>query len=97
MKRSRGLWISVIFVAVLVVASTLSLAFGVFKPVLGLDLEGGLDLGGHVPEGPGDGRGDVHPPRGVGPQRQSPLGRAPQHGQRLLHLRPGGQQGQGMG
>ena len=42
MKRSRGLWISVIFVAVLVVASTLSLAFGVFKPVLGLDLEGGL-------------------------------------------------------
>jgi preprotein translocase subunit SecD len=41
-KRNRGLWISVIFVAALVVASSLSFAFGVFKPVLGLDLEGGL-------------------------------------------------------
>jgi preprotein translocase subunit SecD len=41
-KRSRGLWISVIFVAVLVIASSLSFAFGAFKPVLGLDLEGGL-------------------------------------------------------
>jgi preprotein translocase subunit SecD len=36
------LWISVIFVAILVVASAFSFAFGVFKPVLGLDLEGGL-------------------------------------------------------
>ena len=51
MKRSRGLWISVIFVAVLVVASTLSLAFGVFKPVLGLDLEGGLAVILSAPEG----------------------------------------------
>ena len=42
MKRSRGLWISVIFIAILVVASAFSFAFGVFKPVLGLDLEGGL-------------------------------------------------------
>jgi preprotein translocase subunit SecD len=50
-KRSRGLWISVIFVAVLVVASTLSLAFGVFKPVLGLDLEGGLAVILSAPEG----------------------------------------------
>jgi len=41
-KRSRGLWISVLFVAVLVIASSLSFAFGAFKPVLGLDLEGGL-------------------------------------------------------
>jgi preprotein translocase subunit SecD len=41
-KRSRGLWISVIFVAILVISSVFSLAFGVFKPVLGLDLEGGL-------------------------------------------------------
>jgi len=50
-KRSRGLWISVIFVALLVVASTLSLAFGVFKPVLGLDLEGGLAVILSAPEG----------------------------------------------
>ncbi|TMK60765.1 MAG: hypothetical protein E6G54_01375, partial [Actinobacteria bacterium] len=42
MKRSRGLWISVIFVAILVLGSAFSFAFGVFKPVLGLDLEGGL-------------------------------------------------------
>ncbi len=42
MKRSRGLWISVIFVAILVVGSAFSFAFGLFKPVLGLDLEGGL-------------------------------------------------------
>jgi preprotein translocase subunit SecD len=41
-KRSRGLWISVIFVAILVVGSAFSFAFGLFKPVLGLDLEGGL-------------------------------------------------------
>jgi preprotein translocase subunit SecD len=41
-KRSRGLWISVIFVAILVLGSAFSFAFGVFKPVLGLDLEGGL-------------------------------------------------------
>jgi preprotein translocase subunit SecD len=50
-KRNRGLWISVIFVAVLVVASSLSFAFGVFKPVLGLDLEGGLAVILSAPEG----------------------------------------------
>jgi preprotein translocase subunit SecD len=50
-KRNRGLWISVIFVAVLVLASSLSLAFGVFKPVLGLDLEGGLAVILSAPEG----------------------------------------------
>ena len=51
MKRNRGLWISVIFVAILVVASSLSFAFGVFKPVLGLDLEGGLAVILSAPEG----------------------------------------------
>jgi protein-export membrane protein SecD len=50
-KRNRGLWISVIFVAILVVASSLSFAFGVFKPVLGLDLEGGLAVILSAPEG----------------------------------------------
>jgi preprotein translocase subunit SecD len=50
-KRNRGLWISVIFVAVLVVASSLSFAFGAFKPVLGLDLEGGLAVILSAPEG----------------------------------------------
>jgi preprotein translocase subunit SecD len=50
-KRNRGLWISVIFVAVLVVASSLSFAFGLFKPVLGLDLEGGLAVILSAPEG----------------------------------------------
>ena len=51
MKRNRGLWISVIFVAILVVASSLSFAFGAFKPVLGLDLEGGLAVILSAPEG----------------------------------------------
>ncbi len=51
MKRNRGLWVSVIFVAVLVVASSLSLALGAFKPVLGLDLEGGLAVILSAPEG----------------------------------------------
>jgi preprotein translocase subunit SecD len=50
-KRNRGLWVSVIFVAVLVVASSLSLALGAFKPVLGLDLEGGLAVILSAPEG----------------------------------------------
>jgi preprotein translocase subunit SecD len=50
-KRNRGLWVSVIFVAVLVVGSSLSFAFGVFKPVLGLDLEGGLAVILSAPEG----------------------------------------------
>jgi preprotein translocase subunit SecD len=50
-KRNRGLWVSVIFVAILVVASSLSFAFGVFKPVLGLDLEGGLAVILSAPEG----------------------------------------------
>ena len=42
MKRNRGLWISVILVAILVIGSIFSFAVGAFKPVLGLDLEGGL-------------------------------------------------------
>ena len=37
MKRTRGLWASIIFVCVLVVASLVGFATGALKPTLGLD------------------------------------------------------------
>ena len=42
MKRTRGLWTSVIFVAILVVSSLAGFFTKSLKPVLGLDLEGGV-------------------------------------------------------
>ncbi len=50
MKGSRNLWISVIFVVVLVVGSLAAFATGT-KPVLGLDLEGGVSVVLHAPSG----------------------------------------------
>ena len=44
MKRTRGLWASIIFVAVLVVASLVGFASGSLKPKLGLDLQGGVQV-----------------------------------------------------
>ena len=49
MKR-RGLWISIVFVLVLVAASVGAFATGT-KPVLGLDLEGGVSVILSAPEG----------------------------------------------
>jgi preprotein translocase subunit SecD len=50
MRRSRGLWISVLFVVGLVLASVLSFAGGI-RPVLGLDLEGGVSVILQAPSG----------------------------------------------
>ena len=44
MKRTRGLWISIIFVAILVVSSLAGFVSSNLKPVLGLDLEGGVSV-----------------------------------------------------
>ncbi len=54
MKRNRDLWVSVVFVGVLVVASILGFAFGGLKPTLGLDLEGGLSVILSAPDGTTD-------------------------------------------
>ena len=44
MKRTRGLWASIIFVAILVVSSLAGFFTNNLKPVLGLDLEGGVSV-----------------------------------------------------
>ena len=44
MKRTRGLWTSIVFVAILVVSSLGGFFTGSLKPVLGLDLEGGVSV-----------------------------------------------------
>src|SRR5918911_5138284 len=50
MRRTRGLWISILFVAVLVVGSIAAFVTGT-KPVLGLDLEGGVSVILSAPKG----------------------------------------------
>jgi preprotein translocase subunit SecD len=50
-KRTRGLWASIIFVAILVVASLVGFATGALKPTLGLDLEGGVSVILSAPQG----------------------------------------------
>ena len=44
MKRTRGLWTSIVFVAILVVSSLAGFFTSSLKPVLGLDLEGGVSV-----------------------------------------------------
>ena len=44
MRRTRGLWVSVIFVGLLVAASLVGLVTGRLAPTLGLDLEGGVSV-----------------------------------------------------
>jgi len=44
LKRTRGLWTSIIFVAILVVSSLTGFFTNSLKPVLGLDLEGGVSV-----------------------------------------------------
>jgi hypothetical protein len=50
MKRTRGLWISIAFVLALVAASLAALMAGT-RPVLGLDLEGGVSVILSAPDG----------------------------------------------
>jgi preprotein translocase subunit SecD len=49
--KTRNLWLSIGFVAVLVLASIAGFATGYLKPVLGLDLEGGVSITLSAPEG----------------------------------------------
>ncbi len=51
MTKTRNLWLSIGFVAVLVLASIAGFATGYLKPVLGLDLEGGVSITLSAPEG----------------------------------------------
>jgi len=50
-KRTRGLWASIIFVAILVSLSLVGFATGALKPTLGLDLEGGVSVILSAPDG----------------------------------------------
>jgi protein-export membrane protein SecD len=50
-RRTRGLWISVIVVATLVVGSLVGLFVGGLSPTLGLDLEGGVSVILSAPSG----------------------------------------------
>jgi preprotein translocase subunit SecD len=50
-RRTRGLWLSIIFVGVLVLASLVGLLTGTLSPTLGLDLEGGVSVILKAPDG----------------------------------------------
>jgi preprotein translocase subunit SecD len=50
-KRTRGLWISLILVGVLVVASVVGFSTGALQPKLGLDLQGGVSVILQAPQG----------------------------------------------
>ena len=51
MKRTRGLWVSIILVGVLVVASLVGFVTGSLQPKLGLDLQGGVSVILQAPQG----------------------------------------------
>ncbi len=51
MRRTRGLWASIVLVLLLVIASLVGFATGALKPTLGLDLEGGVSVILTAPEG----------------------------------------------
>ncbi|HJR98610.1 MAG TPA: protein translocase subunit SecD [Actinomycetota bacterium] len=51
MKRTRGLWASIVFVLVLTLASLIGFATGYLEPILGLDLEGGVSVTLSAPDG----------------------------------------------
>lgn len=51
MKRTRGLWTSIIVIGVLVVASLAGFFTGTLKPTLGLDLQGGVAVILTAPDG----------------------------------------------
>jgi protein-export membrane protein SecD len=50
-RRNRGLWASIAFVLILVVASLIGFATGELRPTLGLDLQGGASVILSAPEG----------------------------------------------
>jgi preprotein translocase subunit SecD len=50
-KRTRGLWASILFVLALTLASLIGFATGALQPILGLDLEGGVSVTLSAPEG----------------------------------------------
>ena len=54
MRGTKWLWTSVAFVGVLVLASLVGLATGTLKPLLGLDLEGGVSVILQAPQGTPD-------------------------------------------
>ena len=54
MRRTRGLWASIIFVLVLTLASLVGFATGALEPLLGLDLEGGVSGTLSAPDGTPD-------------------------------------------
>ncbi len=51
MRRTRGLWASIVFVLALVLASIVAFATGAMRPILGLDLEGGVSVTLSAPDG----------------------------------------------
>ena len=51
MRRSRGLWVSIAVVVILVVASVAGFLTGELKPLLGLDLQGGVSVILSAPDG----------------------------------------------
>ncbi len=51
MRRTRGLWISIVVVGLLVAASLAGLVSGGLSPTLGLDLEGGVSVILKAPDG----------------------------------------------
>jgi preprotein translocase subunit SecD len=53
MKRTRSLWVSIVFVAVLVLGSAAGFLSGSLKPKLGLDLQGGVQVILAAPAGTG--------------------------------------------
>ena len=54
MRRTRGLWASIVFVLVLTLASAIGFATGALQPILGLDLEGGVSVTLSAPDGTPD-------------------------------------------
>ncbi|HEX5938426.1 MAG TPA: protein translocase subunit SecD [Actinomycetota bacterium] len=54
MRRNRGLWASIVFVLILVVASLIGFVTGDLNPTLGLDLQGGASVILTAPEGTGE-------------------------------------------
>ena len=44
MRRNRGLWVSIVFVVLLVAASAIGFFQGGLSPTLGLDLQGGASV-----------------------------------------------------
>jgi protein-export membrane protein SecD len=50
-RKTRGLWASIVFVLALTLASVIGFATGALRPILGLDLEGGVSVTLSAPDG----------------------------------------------